>query len=87
MSDLETLAENRSNQRSRTLQGATILIDKNSTFSCQIKNRHDNGFGLKIGNSNGIPDEFQLIDEKNDVCYNVTVVWRKRTMLGVQIVD
>lgn len=87
MSDLETLEENRTKARNRTLQGAKILVDKNSTFTCQIKNRHDNGFGLKIGNSNGIPDAFQLVDEKNDICYNVAVVWRKRTMLGVQIID
>ncbi len=87
MSDLETLEENRTKARNRTLQGAKILVDKNSTFTCQIKNRHDNGFGLKLGNSNGIPDAFKLVDEKNDICYNVVVVWRKRTMLGVQIVD
>lgn len=87
MSDLETLEENRTIPRTRTLQGATILVDNNSTFSCQIKTRSDKGFGLKLGNSNGIPDEFQLVDGKNDVCYNVAVVWRKRSMLGVEIVD
>lgn len=92
MSDLKTsnqstMEENRKAARIRTLQGATIKIDKNSTFTCHIKTRSDHGFGLKLGNTAGIPDEFCLVDEKNNVSYNVVVVWRKRSMLGVEIVD
>ena len=83
----ETMVDKRSSQRSRTLQGAQIIIDKNSTFTCQIKTRSDEGFGLKLGNTNGVPDEFKLVDQKNDMSYNVKVVWRKRSMLGVKIID
>ena len=92
MSDLKTsnqstMEERRRVARIRTLQGGTIKVDKNSTFSCHIKSRSDYGFGLKLGNTTGIPDEFCLVDEKNNVSYNVVVVWRKRSMLGVEIVD
>jgi len=83
----EIMEDKRSVQRSRTLQGAKIIIDKNSTFTCQIKTRSDEGFGLKLGNTNGVPDEFKLVDQKTDMTYEVKVVWRKRSMLGVKIVD
>ena len=83
----ETMVDKRQSQRSRTLQGAKIIIDQNSTFTCQIKTRSDDGFGLKLGNTNGVPDEFKLVDQKNDIAYNVKVVWRKRSMLGVKIID
>jgi hypothetical protein len=83
----EIMEDKRSAQRSRTLQGAKIIIDKNSTFTCQIKTRSDEGFGLKLGNTNGVPDEFKLVDQKTDMTYEVKVVWRKRSMLGVKIVD
>lgn len=86
-SNQSTTEENRRSARTRTLQGATIIIDKNSTFTCQIKTRSDRGFGLKLGNTNGIPDVFRLVDEKNNVRHNVVVVWRKRSMLGVEIVE
>lgn len=81
------MEDKRSVQRSRTLQGAKIIIDKNSTFTCQIKSRSEEGFGLKLGNTNGVPDEFKLVDQKTDMTYEVKVVWRKRSMLGVKIVD
>ena len=83
----EIMEDKRSVQRSRTLQGAKIIIDKNSTFTCQIKSRSEEGFGLKLGNTNGVPDEFKLVDQKTDMTYEVKVVWRKRSMLGVKIVD
>lgn len=83
---LDTIEEQRQSQRSRTFRGARIIVDKNSTFDCQIKSCSDSGFGLKLGSTSGVPDEFKLIDQKSDLAYDVKVVWRKRSMLGVQIV-
>lgn len=83
----EVMEDKRTSQRARTLQGARIIVDKNSTFDCQIKSRSDDGFGLKLGSTNGVPDEFKLVDQKNDMTYDVKVVWRKRAMLGVKVVD
>lgn len=90
MSDIllnEPEQDRRRGARTRTLQGSKIIIDSNSTFTCQIKTRSDLGFGLKLGNTAGIPDEFTLLDEKNDKRYSVKVIWRKRSMLGVEIVS
>ncbi len=83
----ETMEDKRSSQRSRTFLGARIIVDSNSTFDCQIKSRSDEGFGLKLGSTNGVPDEFKLVDQKSDLACDVKVVWRKRSMLGVKIVD
>lgn len=84
---LDTMEDKRTSQRSRTFRGARIIVDSNSTFDCQIKSRSDDGFGLKLGNTNGVPDEFKLVDQKSDLAHDVKVVWRKRSMLGVKIVD
>lgn len=83
----EIMEDKRSAPRTRTFLGAKIMVDNNSTFDCQIKSRSDDGFGLKLGNTSGVPDEFKLVDQKSDLAYDVKVVWRKRSMLGVKIVD
>ena len=73
--------------RQRTYIGAKILVDKNSTFNCVIKTRSENGFGLKLGSTAGIPDQFSLLDEASGLTHECQVVWRKRDSLGVKVVD
>lgn len=78
--------EHRTSARNRTYIGATIEVDKHSTFSCVIKTRSENGFGLKLGATTGVPDQFWLHDEKTDERHFCEVVWRKRGGLGVKII-
>lgn len=80
----ETSIEHRRAPRTRSLHGAKIIVDNTSIYDCVIKSRSDTGFGLKLGSSHGIPDEFVLVDAKHGEKYDVKVVWRRRTMLGVQ---
>lgn len=89
MSDLDTpeKADERRTQRKKSYQGATILVDNKSTFSCVVKTRNENGFGLKLGSTTGVPDRFHLNDMKTGVTHLCRVVWRKRSALGVEIVS
>lgn len=86
MSDFDTVMERRGASRQRTFLGAKILIGSKSTYSCVIKARSETGFALKLGSTNGIPDEFVLRDECTGQSYKCEVVWRKRCGLGVKII-
>ncbi len=77
----------RQDQRKRTYQGAHIIVDKNSTFNCIIKTRSDKGFGLRLGSTVGIPDQFTLFDDSTGQSHKCLVIWRKRAGLGVKITD
>lgn len=78
--------EQRQAPRRKSFIGAKIIVDKNSTFNCLIKTRSDKGFGLKLGCTTGIPDEFSLLDEASGLTHKCQVVWRKRGGLGVKVV-
>ena len=73
--------------RLRSLLGAKIMVKGQSSFDCIIKSKSESGFGLKMGSTAGVPDEFQLLEEKTGIIYDCVVAWRKSAMLGVSIVE
>ena len=83
----QNLTEARQDPRKRTYQGAHIIVDHNSTFNCIIKTRSDKGFGLKLGSTTGIPDQFTLFDDSTGQSQTCQVIWRKSTGLGVKVID
>ena len=83
----QNLTDARKDPRQRTYQGAHIIVDQNSTFNCIIKTRSENGFGLKLGSTAGIPDQFTLFDDSTGQSHQCLVIWRKRSGLGVKIID
>jgi len=83
----QDFTDERRGPRKRTYQGARIIVDKNSTFNCVIKTRSDKGFGLKLGTTTGIPDQFTLFDDSTGQSHKCMVIWRKRAGLGVKITD
>lgn len=89
MSEEDTVEpqEARRADRNKTYQGATIVVSAMSTFSCVIKSRSETGFGLKMGSTTGVPDQFKLVDKKTGLTHPCKVVWRRKTALGVQIID
>ncbi len=50
--------------RLRSLLGGKIMVKGQSSFDCIIKSKSETGFGLKMGSTAGVPDEFQLLEEK-----------------------
>ncbi len=83
----EIMTEKRHNQRQRTFLGAKIIIDNHSIYNCLIKSRSEDGFGLKLGSTRGIPDNFVLVDGTTGHSHKCRVIWRKSSGLGVVIVD
>lgn len=73
--------------RRKSFIGAKIIVDNNSTFNCLIKTRSEKGFGLKLGSTAGVPDQFTLLDETSGLRHLCQVIWRKKGGLGVQVID
>lgn len=87
MSEQDTVKNNRRAPRNRAYIGAHVIVDKTSTFTCIIKSRSDTGYGLKLGSTQGVPDRFWLLDDKSGERHFCRVAWRKKDMLGVEIVQ
>ncbi|MEM6711534.1 MAG: hypothetical protein AAF590_04560 [Pseudomonadota bacterium] len=85
--DAPPFTDGRKSQRQRALIGAVIVLDnKMSTFECVVRNKSDEGFLIRMVDTRGVPDAFNLrvgIDEDQFRC---EVVWRNTTDLGVRIV-
>ena len=76
------MVENRTAYRRRVLKSATIEFER-SAFSCAVRNISEFGAALDVPSSFGIPDEFQLVIETNQVTRQCRVIWRKEKRLGV----
>lgn len=74
-------------ERNKSLHGGTIMFGGKSTFDCVIKSRNQLGFGLTMGSTVGVPDYFKLVEKHNGKIHSCRVVWRKSTMLGVELLD
>ncbi len=74
--------ENRKAIRRRVLKSATIEFDR-SAFSCAVRNLSESGASLDVPSSVGIPHEFQLIIQADQVTRNCRVIWRKENRIGV----
>jgi hypothetical protein len=76
------MAKNRRTYRRRVLKSATIEFER-SAFSCTVRNISEVGAALDVPSSFGIPHEFQLVIETNQVTRQCQVIWRKENRLGV----
>lgn len=74
--------ENRKATRRRVLKGATIEFDR-SAFSCAVRNLSEFGAALDVPSSVGIPHEFQLVIQANQLTHQCRVVWREEKRIGV----
>jgi hypothetical protein len=74
--------ENRKAVRRRVLKSATIEFD-NGAFSCAVRNLSESGAALDVPSSLGIPHEFQLVIQANQMTRNCRVVWRQESRIGV----
>ena len=76
------MAENRRTYRRRVLKSATIEFDC-SAFSCTVRNISEVGAALDLPSSFGIPHEFQLVIETNQMTRQCRTIWRKENRIGV----
>jgi hypothetical protein len=76
------MSENRKAARRRVLKSAMIEFE-GGAFSCAVRNLSDTGAALDVPTCLGIPHEFKLVMEADQVTRHCRVVWRKEIRIGV----
>lgn len=76
--------EKRDEFRARALKVATIGSGNGGANSCVIRNMSSRGAALDVESSLNIPDEFELIVDRDDGHYQCRLVWRKAKLIGVR---
>ena len=76
--------ERRNIQRTRVLRSAKILVPRASpVIHCTVQNITGGGACLKMANTYGVPENFELTFEHGRTRRPCRVVWRAHDMLGV----
>ena len=76
--------ERRKLPRHRTLKGGLIGFNRASTIECRVRNLSPIGACLDVAGQVGIPGEFTLVVEHEQLKKKCRVIWRKPNQLGVE---
>lgn len=76
--------EKRSEHRRRVLKSGVMLFNKGyASYGCRIKNLTEKGAMVEMGETAGVPSEFDFrMDGKSAIPANV--VWRTADRMGIQ---
>ena len=82
-------SENRKNTRRIVRQGARLVgADGSVLGTCQMTDISGFGARLKVGKSEGLPNEFILLLSHNgQLRRQCTVAWREGTVIGVKFLS
>jgi hypothetical protein len=78
-----TVGENRRAARRNVLRAGRISFADQS-MTCTVRNISATGASIEGANLNGAPDAFTLVLEMESTARPCTVVWRKKTRIGVR---
>ena len=78
--------ERRKAPRHRTLKAGLIAFNRAGTIECRVRNLSPIGACLDVASQIGIPDEFTLIVEHEQLKKKCRVIWRNPTRLGIEFV-
>jgi len=74
--------------RTRVLRSAKIIVPRRSpVIHCTVQNITSGGACLKLANTYGVPDTFDLTFEPGRTRRACRVAWRTADMLGVAFED
>jgi hypothetical protein len=80
--------ERRYVQRTKVLRGAKIILPRHSSvIHCTVQNLTAGGACLKVANTYGMPQTFELTFEHGRTRRACRVVWRTHDELGVSFQD
>jgi len=80
--------DRRSKQRTRIQRNAKIIVPRNSpVIHCTVQNITGGGACLKVANTYGVPDTFELTFESGRTRRACRVAWRTDDEIGVEFVD
>lgn len=75
--------ERRKIQRHRTLKAGSIAFNRAAGIDCQVRNLSPAGACLEVASQVGVPDDFVLMVESDDLKQPCHVIWRMGVRLGV----
>jgi hypothetical protein len=82
--DLERGRNRRDVQRTRVMRSAKIIVPRRSPMiHCTVQDITSGGACLKMANTLGVPDIFELTFEQGRTRRSCRVVWRTDDRLGV----
>ncbi len=74
-------------KRTRILRNAKIILERKSTMiHCTVQNITSGGACLKVANTYGLPETFELTFEHGRTRRACRVAWRTNDLLGVAFV-
>jgi len=74
--------------RTRVLRNAKIMVPRRaSMIHCTVQNLTGGGACLKLANTYGLPDSFDLTFEQGRTRRTCRVIWRTGDLLGVAFAD
>jgi PilZ domain len=76
--------ERRKIQRHRTLKSGCISFNRDAGIDCRVRNLSPAGACLEVASQVGIPDDFTLVVESDQVHAPCHVIWRTATRIGVE---
>ena len=84
LDDAEDGADRRDVQRTKVLRNAKIIAPRrDSVIHCTVQNITSGGACLKLANTSGVPDYFELTFELGRTRRSCRVIWRTADQLGV----
>jgi hypothetical protein len=76
--------QRRNAPRTRVLRGGVISFHRlGAVFECTVRNLSDTGACLMVESPVGIPNEFDLVLDREKVPRRCHVVWRSANKIGV----
>ena len=78
--------ERRKVPRHRTLKAGLIAFNRAAAIECRVRNLSPIGACLDVASQIGIPEEFMLVVEHENLKKKCRVIWRNPTRLGIEFV-
>jgi hypothetical protein len=78
------MQERRKLTRTRVLKGAKMLLGKSSVIDCVARDLTNNGAGLEVANTIGLPEIVDLTLDAGHSIRRSRLVWRKLNKAGVE---
>jgi hypothetical protein len=78
------MQERRKLTRTRVLKGAKMLLGKSSVIDCVARDLTNNGAGLEVANTIGLPKTVDLSLDAGHSIRRSRLVWRKLNKAGVE---
>ncbi len=87
LDDVDDGADRRDVQRTKVLRNAKIIAPRHaSVIHCTVQNITSGGACLKLANTYGVPESFELTFEHGRTRRPCRVVWRTPDLLGVAFI-